>query len=165
MVQQQRPNGPSVFFDQDVPKEKQFAFILFQMILLQFMVLVIACNSYCFSQTQDPTWTPQPNIAASLHGIDLPKRGPLTFELNDISKKGQLFQPTMLSSNNSQMCVQIQVFVTCSSQNLVYPGTWNFDFCSNPCTWVHKVQNFCLEKKILQGEFSEIYCFLKLNNQ
>ena len=23
---------------------------------------------------------------------------------------------------------------------LVYPGTWNFDFCSNPCTRVHEVK-------------------------
>ena len=67
--------------------------------------IIIACNSYCFGQyvrmTQDPTWAPQPNIAASMHGVDLPKRGPLTFELTDASKKGQLFYPTMFSPDTA----------------------------------------------------------------
>ena len=67
------------------------------MLLIPILILVTSYDN-CLSQYvrphQIPTWQPQPNLAVSFNGIDLPKRGPLRFEPSDPSIRGQLFQPT-----------------------------------------------------------------------
>ena len=42
-------------------------------------------------------------------------------------------------------------------QNIMYPGTWNFDFSSNPCTPVHEISLFSC---VAHGGEARVFIFL-----